>query len=712
MIGVRLPPSKFLCVVKGDPTTHLRLSPTTATNGDAITFQRELGKGSYATVYAALPSGTPATPAERDARIESAVKVINLREGKQYVMNSSVISELIPLNLVFPLVNTPCRVMFTDPGIVDEYHPPGQFVVQMNLAHSDLNGLIESALQETALLENQGGITRPYDTFSPEEMNLLAYEVVLAIAYTHSRMVAHMDIKSQNFLVYAVQGTDFSRAVLGGDDTVKLLALSDFGISEYNLAFPRQHDGEVITLDYRPPEMLLNKCIITYASDVWSAGCLLYEMATGHRILGLSDASTPTDALEQLMRIFGTSSMQNVYMKDVERSSMPPPPVPPQRFHQQPRTARFSRLPQQPLPHPPTSKKRKRMFYNLSGEDEDRLFFTGPSFPGTINETFEEDLSVYPGLAKVIMSMLALDPSERLTIFEVLNSQYFTDNTKRICDCTILHGARIPRSLHFTRSGAVLFSEAAVVMHGKEMALWGGVAPLKPAPEQVYVTAVHREVAHRIQLALSFTRVSYTSTDKRQIMALATNLMWQVERKNNFLFPGIVAAQEQPYAICGLAELIVDNHTYNVPRATVYNQASLLTLLEFNVLASTLNDFFELYLLSLNNTSTEDIKAAVAWELTYILAMSLTMPRKYMPSEIAAIAICIVYDIPEFDLRFTQAPLLIEHVLVDAKVAFLEFTKDQISDMLYYTHPSIGTDQAVSKRLMELRTSMYDKLLK
>jgi serine/threonine protein kinase len=651
-------------------------------------FQKELGEGSYAHVFAAVDAAD-------QNKVQSAVKVFNLFPGSlKHVMKSDVVSELIPLNMVFPLINTPCSVAFTDPGIRSDQDPPRKFIVQMNMAHCDLLDLIYKTRLEDAALRNQG-IERPYTTFSPEEMNLLAYEVVLAVAYTHSRLIVHCDIKTQNLLVYSVPGTEFSKAVLNGDDTVKLIALSDFGISEYNVIYPREYDGEVITVNYRPPEMLLHKSVVTYSSDVWSVGCVLYEMATGHRLLDLKK-DEPIEALERLIQIFGADAMQRVYTKDVESEQVPQP--------QQPPRARFSRLPLQRAPM--ESKKRRRMFTNISEEDETRLFFAGPSFPGEIEKTFTEPLRAYPGLERLIMSMLRLDPNERLSIFDVLSSSYFTNNTKHVCDATILRGARIPHVLHFTRTGAVIFSVAAEVLHGKEAALWNGQQPLSSAPNVMGVDIGHSAIARQLQLMLNFTRSSFTKRENRQIIAIAINLLWQLERKNNFIYN---FTRNNVAAMCGLAELIVNNNTADVPLATVFNQAELLTTLDFNIHAATLNDFFELYLLSLNYKRMDDQMAAIAWELTYIFAMSVTMPRKYMPSEIAAIAICIVYSLPEIDTRWARFPLQVANFLGDAMAAFAEFTPDQLSYMSYIP-TSLGYGVEKHQRLIAFRNIIYGKL--
>eukprot|EP01055_Gregarina_sp_Pseudo9_P000520 Gregarina_sp_Pseudo_9__519@NODE_1332_length_1682_cov_43_081558_g1245_i0_p1_GENE_NODE_1332_length_1682_cov_43_081558_g1245_i0NODE_1332_length_1682_cov_43_081558_g1245_i0_p1_ORF_typecomplete_len392_score86_73Pkinase/PF00069_25/2e60Pkinase_Tyr/PF07714_17/3_9e40Kdo/PF06293_14/4_4e11Kinaselike/PF14531_6/5_1e11Pkinase_fungal/PF17667_1/5_3e09WaaY/PF06176_11/0_00023APH/PF01636_23/0_00077YrbLPhoP_reg/PF10707_9/4_2e02YrbLPhoP_reg/PF10707_9/0_022RIO1/PF01163_22/0_0069FTA2/PF13095_6/0_012Haspin_kinase/PF123 len=77
--------------------------------------------------------------------------------------------------------------------------------------------------------------------------------------------------------------------------------LADFGLAcVYDLSPPHEHKNcSAITLWYRPPELLLGHSKYSTDADIWSAGCVFAEMLATRTIL---NASTE---IGQLRRIFG-----------------------------------------------------------------------------------------------------------------------------------------------------------------------------------------------------------------------------------------------------------------------------------------------------------------------------------------------------------------------------------------------------------------------
>lgn len=87
-------------------------------------------------------------------------------------------------------------------------------------------------------------------------------DILLAVEYMHSKSVIHRDLKPQNIL-------DF-------DGT---LQICDFGLSKHFSKQSRQSTN-VVTAWYRAPEICMGHEDYDEKSDVWSVGCILYEIVS------------------------------------------------------------------------------------------------------------------------------------------------------------------------------------------------------------------------------------------------------------------------------------------------------------------------------------------------------------------------------------------------------------------------------------------------
>jgi eukaryotic-like serine/threonine-protein kinase len=100
----------------------------------------------------------------------------------------------------------------------------------------------------------------------------LLLQVAEAMAFAHSRLVVHRDLKPGNMLVTAdgqVRLLDFGIAKLMEGDRTRETALT-------------QVSGRALTLDYASPEQIRGEQIGT-ASDVYSLGVVAYELLAGAR---------------------------------------------------------------------------------------------------------------------------------------------------------------------------------------------------------------------------------------------------------------------------------------------------------------------------------------------------------------------------------------------------------------------------------------------
>ncbi|NWX49955.1 CDK5 kinase, partial [Steatornis caripensis] len=109
------------------------------------------------------------------------------------------------------------------------------------------------------------------------------YQLLKGLAFCHSRNVLHRDLKPQNLLINR-----------NGE-----LKLADFGLARAFGIPVRCYSAEVVTLWYRPPDVLFGAKLYSTSIDMWSAGCIFAELANAGRPLFPGN-----DVDDQLKRIF------------------------------------------------------------------------------------------------------------------------------------------------------------------------------------------------------------------------------------------------------------------------------------------------------------------------------------------------------------------------------------------------------------------------
>ncbi|CDW60493.1 cyclin dependent kinase 5 [Trichuris trichiura] len=122
----------------------------------------------------------------------------------------------------------------------------------------------------------------------PQTVKSLMFQLLRGLAYCHSQNVLHRDLKPQNLLL----------------NKSMELKLADFGLARAFGIPVRCYSAEVVTLWYRPPDVLFGAKIYNTSIDMWSSGCIFAEIACAGR--PLFPGVDVEDQLRRIFRLLGT----------------------------------------------------------------------------------------------------------------------------------------------------------------------------------------------------------------------------------------------------------------------------------------------------------------------------------------------------------------------------------------------------------------------
>jgi len=133
--------------------------------------------------------------------------------------------------------------------LLDVFCKPGELILVFELLNSDLKKYMRSL----------GG------KLTPHQVCDFSKQLLTGIEFCHANRIIHRDLKPQNLLI----------------DNGTVLKIADFGLARaFSLPIP-QYTHEVVTVWYRPLEILLGSKLYSVPVDMWGVGCIVAEMATG-----------------------------------------------------------------------------------------------------------------------------------------------------------------------------------------------------------------------------------------------------------------------------------------------------------------------------------------------------------------------------------------------------------------------------------------------
>merc|ERR1719174_1634413 len=121
--------------------------------------------------------------------------------------------------------------------------------------------------------------------FTPVQSKCIFRQLLEALKYLHEHKYVHRDLKSSNILItdrFCVKLADFGLA--------RSISSPIFSNSR-DCESTNEFTNKVVTLWYRPPELLLGSTRYDEKVDIWSSGCILAELLLGKAIFPGKDLS-------------------------------------------------------------------------------------------------------------------------------------------------------------------------------------------------------------------------------------------------------------------------------------------------------------------------------------------------------------------------------------------------------------------------------------
>ncbi|XP_076960939.1 putative serine/threonine-protein kinase At1g54610 [Bidens hawaiensis] len=217
----------------------------------------KIGQGTYSNVY--------------KARDLITGKVVALKKVRVDTLEPENVKFMAREILILKKLNHPNIIKLE--GLVTSRMSSSLYLVFEYMEH-DLAGL---AATQTA-------------KFTEPQIRCFMKQLLCGLEHCHKNGVLHRDIKGSNLLI----------------DDNGILKIADFGLASfYDPKNKQPMTSRVVTLWYRPPELLLGATNYGVGVDLWSAGCILAELLSGKPIM---PGRTEVEQLHKIFKLCGSPS--------------------------------------------------------------------------------------------------------------------------------------------------------------------------------------------------------------------------------------------------------------------------------------------------------------------------------------------------------------------------------------------------------------------
>lgn len=225
-------------------------------------IREKLGAGSYSEVFV--------------VNIEGVTKAIKIGKRYKYVAGFETIREadflircshpnIVRMEKVYPTKYVEDKL----PEIKNPKYNYDKYGIVLEKGDTDLAKLMEEQV-----------------SFSNDEIRQILYQLLLALEYLHNQGIMHRDIKPGNIIVF-------------NQENSTVFKFTDFGLSKQSCA-QEENTPRPTTFPYQSPEIILGGKY-TNKSDMWTIGCILWELLTGTMFL-LGDTERAEERIHEIIK--------------------------------------------------------------------------------------------------------------------------------------------------------------------------------------------------------------------------------------------------------------------------------------------------------------------------------------------------------------------------------------------------------------------------
>lgn len=240
-------------------------NPTVMRDVDAYEKKYQVGEGTYGSVFVA---------SDRSTNEIVAMKRINTEQEENGFPITALREVKLLKGLTHPNMVTLKEIVCSKEQGTGGALPKNVFMVFEYLEY-DLTGVLET----------------PEIRLTSDHVKSWARQLLEGVHYMHKNKVIHRDLKASNLLINR-----------HGE-----LKIADWGLARSWNTEMKRLTNKVITLWYRPPELLLGMIDYSTKIDMWSVGCIVAEMFRRSSFL---KGRNEVHQLELIYKVCGTPNTQ------------------------------------------------------------------------------------------------------------------------------------------------------------------------------------------------------------------------------------------------------------------------------------------------------------------------------------------------------------------------------------------------------------------